>query len=521
MTDNVARRVLGGVGSNHLDLQRGTRAGNPPGFYKAVVVDVVCDVESYSDAEREDLKQKLNNPEFVDSMPENSVIARVINDGQDLTNSKPSLFYPLFSSHFSLPVNPGEQVTIVYEDFQQHGLNLGRWITRTRENEQVEDPNYTHGDRRYDPELLAPSQRTSVQATTTRSTPVVASFPNGTGVEGGYTLSQTNSDNPYNKILEKSRVRNLVTFEPVPRWIKRPQELVIQGSNNTVLVLGEDRTGPAIRVSGSDQQDRSGYAGTIDMVCGRGRNNLPYSEESTLRPSDTCPVVIRNTRGKLETDKTPRKRNRTRNPKEGQPDFIKDAARIYLSMNTLGDKNFGLVRDFYPTNVLKPEQLPANNTGIGNSYVIQKADNIRIIGRKETNPTINGSVLILKEGTKDEDLSYIFLDRTGKIQLEASEIFLGQSTEKTDPYIKFSVYKEHIRELKTQIKTLADQVQAITTAYNSAFQLSIAIPLIPIATLANTGPTVQTQTTAVVGAIKTAVDTINADDAKSEKIFGE
>lgn len=521
MSSNVSRRIIGGVGSNHVDTQQGVRDGNAPSLHNVVVVDVICDPETYTEAEKTDLKQKLNNPEFVDLMPENSIIGRVINDGHDLTNSKPSLFYPFFSSHFALPVRPGEQVSVIYDDFQQHGLNLGRWLTRVRENEFVEDPNYTHGDRKYDPELLAPGQRTSQQATGVSSSPNPPGFPNGTGVQGGYTLSQEGNQNPYNKILESSRIRNLVTFEPVPRWVKRPQEFVLQGTNNTLLVLGEDRTGPAIRVSGSEQQDRNSFAGTIDVVCGRGRNNLPYSESTVPSGNDTAPVVVTNTRRKLETDKTPRKRNRSRNPKEGQPDFTKDAARIYVSMNTLGDKNFGLVRDFYPTNVLKPDQLPANNTGVGNSYVIQKADNIRIIGRKETNPTINGSVLILKEGTKDEDLSYIFLDRTGKIQLEASEIFLGQSTEKTDPYIKFSVYKEHIRELKTQIKTLADQVQAITIAYNAAFQLSIAIPLIPIATLVAVGPTVQTQTTTVVTAVKTAVDTINADDAKSEKIFGE
>ena len=521
MSSNVSRRIIGGVGSNHVDTQHGVRDGNAPVLHTVVVVDVVCDVQSYTEAEKTDLKQKLNNPEFVDSMPENSIVGRLINDGQDLTNSKPSLFYPFFSSHFALPVKPGEQVTVIYDDFQQHGLNLGRWITRVRENEFVEDPNYTHGDRKFDPSLLAPGQRTSQQATGADNNDVPG-FPNGTGVVGGYTLTQEGNQNPYNRILETSRVKNLVTFEPVPRWAKRPQELVIQGTNNTLLVLGEDRVGPAIRVSGSEQQDRNSFAGTIDIICGRGRNNLPYSETTQPSGNDTSPVVVTNTRRKLETDKTPRKRNRTRNTKEGQPDFTKDAARIYVSMNTLGDKNFGLVReDLYPSNVLKPNQIPANNTGIGNSYVIQKADNIRIIGRKETTPEINGSVLILKEGVKDQDLSYIFLDRTGKIQIEANKIFLGQSTEETDPYIKFSVYKEHIEELKRQIKTLADQVQAMAVAYNSAFGISISIPLVPIASLANVGPTVQTQTQTVVTTIKTTIDTINPDDAKSEKIFGE
>lgn len=93
---NVSRRIIGGVGSNHVDTQQGVRDGNAPGLHNVVVVDVICDPETYTEAEKTDLKQKLNNPEFVDLMPENSIVGRVINDGHDLTNSKPSLFYPFF-----------------------------------------------------------------------------------------------------------------------------------------------------------------------------------------------------------------------------------------------------------------------------------------------------------------------------------------------------------------------------------------------------------------------------------------
>jgi hypothetical protein len=498
------------------------------------VVDVIFDPDSLTPEDKTRLKQMVGNPEFVDIMPPNSIIGRNITNSHNLTDMTPYVFLPFFSSHIQLPVQAGEQVNIIYDDYSSHGTSLGKWITRVSEGNQVEDLNYTHGDRRYDPQLFALDPTTAQQANNTNNTneDTAPTFPNGGGTSTTYTLQQQGRDNPYDTIMNMSKSSKFATFEPVPRWIKRPQELTIQGMNNSLIVLGEDRTGPALRVSGSDQVDKTGYAGTIDIVCGRGRGGIPYDTTVTPDPSNektgTSPAVIRNSRRKLETNKFARRRqNIRRNKNEGNPDFKRDAARIYVSMNTAGDKNFKTQHSTntqegfqYPDNTIRPTQNATVEGGIGNSYIVLKADHLRVVGRKESNPTINGSILFLREGVKDDDLSYIFLEG-GKLQLEAKEMFFGKSVQKQEPYIKWTVYKEHIDALKEQIKALADQVQLITNNYNTAFAASIATPFSPIASLVSTGPATLTNTTTKVADITAKLNLIDAAKAKSTKIFGE
>lgn len=496
--------------------------GSAPEWFRAVVVEVFHDPDALSTDDKALLKRQVSNPDFVDSMPPNTVVARVITGGHDLSDPAPSVFYPFFSSHLQLPVQPGEQIYAVYEDFQQQGTSLGKWFTRVHENGRVEDANYTHGDRRYDPAYISELRRASDRR---RTEPHVPSFPNGTGATGGLSLRQEDGTNPYEQIVQQSFAAQLSEYEPVPRWIKRPQELVLQGMNNSLIMVGVDRNGPATRVSGSAQVDRTSYAGSVDIVCGRGRKGLPY--DSSREPDSTSPLVIRNSRGKLEVDKAPELQNKRRNRSEGNPDFKRDAARLYVSMNTAGDKNFrtghstNVEEGFqYPDDTVRPQQPPATPGGIGSSYLVGKADHVRLIGRKETEPNIQGSVLLLREGQRDEDLAFIYLEG-GKVQVEARKIYFGKATGEGEPYIKWSVYNDHITELKTQIKALADQVQAITTAYSEAFRNSIAIPFLPVASLASVGPTVQTSTQTVVGLVKGRIDTVNPEDAKSGKLFGE
>ena len=118
--------------------------------------------------------------------------------------------------------------------------------------------------------------------------------------------------------------------EPVPRFTKRCSDLVLQGSNNALISLGEDRTGDAYvndkAVTGK---------GTIDIVAGRGQEGSN---------ANTSPPVFPNTRGYSEVNKSPD----ITDPKakellsEGDPNFETDSSRIYVSMKTDGDANFNL-----------------------------------------------------------------------------------------------------------------------------------------------------------------------------------
>jgi hypothetical protein len=97
--------------------------------------------------------------------------------------------------------------------------------------------------------------------------------------------------------------------EPLPTYIKAKNEVVIEGKNNTSIVLGRDR--PSNRLSGyggiGDTQ-----AGSIDIVVGR------------MSPTPRDGVFV-------------------------DPNFRKDAARIHISQKTDIDSNFGIAPGKAPT----------------------------------------------------------------------------------------------------------------------------------------------------------------------------
>jgi hypothetical protein len=235
----------------------------------------------------------------------------------------------------------------------------------------------------------------------------------------------------------------------------------------------------------------------------------------------------------LELDKTPGIRNRRGNPKEGDPNFKNDAARMYVSMNTAGDTNFNLIHNqngmSYPDKTLKIEtqRAPISDT-VGNSYVVHKADHIRIIARKSQEPNINGDILLIKEGTKDEDLGFFYIKQTGELQLEGKKIYLGKSVIENEttyqPYIKFQEYKQTIKHLQDQIDLLKSYIQqTIGTTLFTALNGTVAIPATPIASLARAAPLVQSATNTAVSAIESlSSQTENKINlCKSNKIFGE
>lgn len=532
---NISRVLVGGQRNETLAQQsRSTlQSGNPPTLIRAVVVDVIFDPSEITDELLNSLRDSVANPEFLDNMPANSIIARIVSNSQDNIALLPSVFYPLFQSHLMLPLQAGEHVWVMFEDFQKEGTSLGRWLTRIHENQAVEDPNFTHSDRRLNFSLNQNFQRTSQQRQDRESANTTPSFPNGGGTADSFTLQQNGNINPYQEIYDNSAASKEHTYEVVPKWTKRPQEFVVQGMNNSLIVLGQDRTGPAKKETNS--RDKKDYSGTVDIVCGRGRYRARPEDTAVPENKKTSPHVVENSRRKLENDKTPFQRRKTKNKSEGNPDAKTDAARVLVTMSSEVDSNFRLVNSSdpnaginYPQNSLKPLQQPSspNASVVGTSYVLAKADHIRVIARKEDIPspdsgTIKGTVLLVKEGAANEDLAYLFIDEGGQVQVEGKKIYLAQSTQENEPYIKWSIYEKHINELKAQIDALAMQVQEIVTQYNAAFAASITIPFTPVASLVAVGSTTLSTTAAKVTQIKTKIESINPAEAKSTKIFGQ
>jgi hypothetical protein len=190
-----------------------------------VVVDVIYDPTSLTNEQMDALEDAVANPELVEGMPYNSIIARVITNSQDLGHPSLHIFYPMFPSHFQLPVKPGEQVLIIYEDYYRTGNSFGYWLTRPMAARQVEDVNYTHGDRVFDPYNHPRNMTSNILSNLTASAPT---FPNGAGTPESFSLRPSGSTNPYDDIVTNANASALFSWETVPRVKKRPGDFLLQ-----------------------------------------------------------------------------------------------------------------------------------------------------------------------------------------------------------------------------------------------------------------------------------------------------
>lgn len=482
---NIGRQLAGGSGQNNTTQQQRDflMGGSAPGLQRAVVVDVIYDPNSLSNAEMNALENRVSNPEMVEGMPVNSIIARVVTNSQDLGHPSFHVFYPLFSTHFQLPVKPGEQVFILYEDYSGTGNSFGYWLTRPIAARQIEDSNYTHADRLFDPVNHPRNMTPAMLSSLTASAPT---FPNGADTPESFSLSPEGRTNPYDQIVSTASASLIVTPEPVPRFKKRPGDLLFQGSNNSFILLGQDRSGPALRVTGSQGTDIIEKAGVIDMVTGLGApRRMPIDERSDPSEANhnpTSPRVIENTRGKKEVYKTPYRSQKTDNLREGDPDFVRDLSRLYLAMKTKGDLNFkvqlGGQNGIYPSSGTKLVQtiadLPTDEQN-GQPFAVLKSEQVRLIakGRDPDNgPGESGEIRLIKEGTEsDKDLSLFVMTKEGRILFVGRDVQLqtheegkvllrckSGNAEDSDPIVLFSKFKDFAEDVYAKLALLKDTV---------------------------------------------------------------
>jgi hypothetical protein len=228
-------------------------------------------------------------------------------------------------------------------------------------------------------------------------------------------------------------------MEPVPRFTKRPGDLVLQGSNNALISLGQDRgwsepIRPIDKSNASYEKPRA-FSGTIDIVAGRGRF-APYPEPDAFYINDTMPRVIKNERSMLEVDKNPSiyindssrsrvKENKLDMPAEGDPDFFHDASRLYVSMKTSGDLNLNSAK-------ILPEFMKNNHDVqdvYSKPYIIAKSNEIRIVARhtkpERGRPEEKGSIRIIREDADGKKVCAIVMTSDGKILIDAEKIVIG------------------------------------------------------------------------------------------------
>lgn len=454
---NASRRIFE-EGTDIGEEIDGARASlGLPTFQIAVVVDVFVDPSSMSKEDIQKLESESATPDLCKRMPRNSISGRIITRNQDLYDSSYKIFFPvnIFDAE---PVKPGEQVFIFYVD-QIVNDQIGYWWKRVPQPIDTDDINFTHADRKYQVND-GPTATESLAGVE----PDVPGFVNGGNDGDQHTLAGRNA---YEDINKNAKANAQIIKEPVARFVKRPGDKVIQGSNAARIVLGMDRAtaGPAP----SSTEPRKNSA-TIDMVVGYGREG-----------TDTAPTSVENSRGDFEVDKSPKAE---RNSSEGDPDMLSDPSRFYLSESTDPDLNFEVQIDGIP-----------ETTGEAPSAVI-KTNRIRLLAGED--------IKIVGKSNS------IVLDVDGNISLVASpKINLGSS----NPSEPVALGNALVSAIDDYSQSISDAVLEL----NIAAQTYFAVPL----------PTPPQQATFIAAWAKFTIDfsiaqqilSINLQSSLSEKVF--
>jgi hypothetical protein len=444
------------------------------GFETVIVKEVISNpVEYFNRAYREEngknfldaLKDSnsgmgIANPELIDLAPRNSILGFNVSAG-DSQNPLPELFFPFFPPHLAFPVKPGEAVWVFYEDMGE-GRRNGYWLCRKSSYRQVDDVNFTAQSRE---NTVAKLQDASQDGKSELSDDakehaiaLMSSFPQYPGL-------QITSDD---LVSDSISYREEFVGEPVPRYSKKCGDLVLQGSNNTLISLGIDRSftessrsdmvggnfdGIDSLTSAFDTNQNSSanidrfkpeMAGCIDLVAGRGALDLNkdlliagvndmigISNSGLISGIDRfkgSSDIIENVRVKAES-LTYYEINKgseftghdNESPDEGSFSTLLDSeARFYVSMRSTPNAK-------YPSAV---ETLVGNNSdirkslndyyGSGKSAIVGSAYSIKSYARGNCElQTANGGSMFISDGVviASSGGAYIHLKPNGDISL--------------------------------------------------------------------------------------------------------
>lgn len=367
----------------------------PTIFQQVVVREIFYDPNLLDDTRIDELitKYNLSQVSYLKRMPRHSILGEYVRDG-NTPQQDPQIFFPFFPSHLILPVKPGERIWVYKES--NKNVDYGYWICRITEPRDIEDLNFTHSDRKFDF-----SSNSSEQP----------KFNNGAIIDSkgqptydAASASIIGSENEYENIIQNSDAGSVIDFESVPRYTARPGDYILQGSNNTLISLGTDRTSSASdvennpnapsrkgkRSKGKPQQDTKLNAGTIDIVVGRG-------QEKSKNKAKTIKNSLKND----ETDK------KVDSDSEGDPDFLNDSSRIYVSMKTAADDNFKI-----KTKGIDPKLTK----GKEDSAIVMKSNHLRFISRKEIRIIVQPN-----PDSPDSECPAIILKENGEIVIIPSD----------------------------------------------------------------------------------------------------
>lgn len=404
-TDNIRRY---GEGRSNVENE----VHIPPqssAFVRMIVLDVISDPNNDNIDEKKKTMwhgMGVTNMSYVDVLPRNTIVAKKVGEDQS-----PMFVFPFFPSHFSFPCKPGECVWAMFENPEASYSDIAYWFCRVVEPHIADDVNHTHLGRSLETSLKPGTKErhengsSSPQGTTgdeawheLRNSPVALQGERRVSLPEGLFL-RGESEDIFETLITKSDASKLTVYESVPRYRKRPGDVVLEGSNNSLIVLGTDRTGPVAqyvtpeeetdkkirnkvpKYPDSDLQDNSG---TIDIVVGRGQTDPTYGKSA-----DT--TSIKNANGKSKGKKIKSELNKTIDAKsssEGDVDFKNDRSRILVSQRTKVDSNFDLSQ--FNSQFGTKDNVRIEDNSQGDSAIIIKSDKVRLIARSDLEIIVTG-----------------------------------------------------------------------------------------------------------------------------------
>lgn len=497
MTDSIGIATFGASSNKLQQEQFAGELSSIRIFNRAIVLHTLCDPairDVVSDAKL--IKTLVNKNDYLRA-PRNSIVCRISTEGRGRVENSDFVCFPFFSSHLMMPIKSGEHVWIFFE--QPHAQEIRPyWISRIQEPLFVEDANFTHGDRRSQRDFKGDVNNNDESGNFDE--PRKLKFQNGIPSSQGNATLLGDKD-AFLPVIRSSKESASTIIEPVPRITKRPGDLVLQGSNNTSISLGTTMGWDAINrpseknvasIATSKNGNILPGTGAIDIVAGRGRYFKSPTEEKKaskkIAPKNsTRPLVEENVVPAYETDKnvaaSPQsdetKGNTKTNPHEGDPDFLMDAARVFISSNAKIDDMLDIVNDGAAKRFEKPLISKAGAT------VAVKADHVRIVARKmqlqknkakepddvsSENIQTNGSIRIVKEGEANVDLASIVLEDDGVVQVSGSKIFLGRvkddggegggpGPDGSQPYVKYQQLENLLTKTFDDIVSFVQDLQ--------------------------------------------------------------
>lgn len=360
---------------------------------RMVIIEVISDPTTVDSAKLSHYEHNLGitNAAYAAVAPRNSIIARPVMRRGSGAHEKVMVLYPFFPPHLSMPAKPGEHVWVFFENPNATVNEIGYWMCRVTQPSFVEDVNYTHADRQGDASFL-PGLSDVFNGT---DDPVYELRNGAVDDKDGarYTVTETatlpGSETAYEELRRSADASRITQFESVPRFRKRPADVALEGSNNSLIVLGTDRTGPlaaydvdpatgAVPKPSPDDVFDVGAA-TIDIVVGRGQT------------STTSGRVVKSraiTGGELGSELGKSKKDMVAG--EGDVDLVHDRSRVLVAQKTRPDKNFRI------ENVVNKHAVtPAVSDGGGEGAVVVKTDKLRLIARHD--------VVVLVTDAADKD----------------------------------------------------------------------------------------------------------------------